>query len=178
MNCQGGGGYGDPILRDPQSVAQDLADGLISESAIRDIYGVVLSDNGNVNQEDTDRLRADMRNTRLTTMKTAVKIDASFDPKDGRPIDDNLMQIAGEAGTKIGCRHCGQAIANEDNILHLGVITGETNLAGPGVRTDPGVFVDETVVFTQHLCPGCGTVIQSSIAPESDKPLINGFAVA
>lgn len=35
----GGGGYGDPRKRDPQRVAADLRDGLVSEAAAREIYG-------------------------------------------------------------------------------------------------------------------------------------------
>jgi N-methylhydantoinase B len=40
---QGGGGYGDPLRREPSRVAEDVANGLVSvEAATRD-YGVVLS---------------------------------------------------------------------------------------------------------------------------------------
>ena len=35
----GGGGYGDPRERDGQAVAQDVADGLVSVDAARDVYG-------------------------------------------------------------------------------------------------------------------------------------------
>jgi len=35
----GGGGYGDPALRDPDKVRQDVADGLVSVSAAEGIYG-------------------------------------------------------------------------------------------------------------------------------------------
>lgn len=35
----GGGGYGDPRERDPRDLAQDVADGYVSEDAAREIYG-------------------------------------------------------------------------------------------------------------------------------------------
>jgi N-methylhydantoinase B len=35
----GGGGYGDPHLREPELVAEDLLDGYITEGAARDLYG-------------------------------------------------------------------------------------------------------------------------------------------
>src|SRR6266851_3593053 len=38
-----GGGYGDPLLRDPAHVLDDVADGLVSSEAARDDYGVVLT---------------------------------------------------------------------------------------------------------------------------------------
>ena len=38
----GGGGYGDPLSRDPAAVRQDVRDGLVSLAAAREDYGVVL----------------------------------------------------------------------------------------------------------------------------------------
>jgi len=38
--CAGGGGYGDPLDRPPQAVCRDVADGLVSMRAARDVYGV------------------------------------------------------------------------------------------------------------------------------------------
>ncbi len=38
----GGGGCGDPLLRDPQHVLADVADGFVSIEAALDVYGVVL----------------------------------------------------------------------------------------------------------------------------------------
>jgi N-methylhydantoinase B len=44
--CEGpaGGGYGDPFERDPQLVLDDVLDGLISVTAAREDYGVVITD--------------------------------------------------------------------------------------------------------------------------------------
>ena len=36
----GGGGYGDPRRRDPDLVRRDIADGIVSAEAAREIYGV------------------------------------------------------------------------------------------------------------------------------------------
>ncbi|MCZ7572930.1 MAG: hydantoinase B/oxoprolinase family protein [Ardenticatenaceae bacterium] len=38
----GGGGYGDPFLRDPEAVRRDVMDGLVSVQSARDDYGVVI----------------------------------------------------------------------------------------------------------------------------------------
>ena len=40
----GGGGYGDPFLRDPEAVRQDVLRGLISIERAREEYGVVIQD--------------------------------------------------------------------------------------------------------------------------------------
>ncbi|NDW33087.1 hydantoinase B/oxoprolinase family protein [Salipiger sp. PrR007] len=64
----GGGGYGDPLRRDPVRVAEDVLDGLVSVAAAATAYGVVLSDPaaGTVDEAATAALRADMRATQGT----------------------------------------------------------------------------------------------------------------
>src|SRR4029077_780706 len=57
--CYGpaGGGYGNPLERDPAKVADDVLDGVISiESALRD-YGVVVSSKGVVDEAETAKVR-------------------------------------------------------------------------------------------------------------------------
>ncbi|MDX2144056.1 MAG: hydantoinase B/oxoprolinase family protein [Rhodospirillaceae bacterium] len=56
----GGGGWGWPIDRDAQLVGADVRRGLVTaEGAKR--YGVVMNADGTVNEEETKRLRAEMR---------------------------------------------------------------------------------------------------------------------
>jgi N-methylhydantoinase B len=59
----GGGGFGDPLDRDPCRVAADVHAGLVSPVRARDVYGVVL-ERGHVHVEETQRLRAQMRSAR------------------------------------------------------------------------------------------------------------------
>ncbi|MEJ8567962.1 hydantoinase B/oxoprolinase family protein [Elongatibacter sediminis] len=40
----GGGGYGNPLERDPEAVLEDVLNGYVSRDAARSVYGVVLSD--------------------------------------------------------------------------------------------------------------------------------------
>ena len=42
LSLPGGGGYGDPLEREPDLVARDVRDGLVSVERARDRYGVVL----------------------------------------------------------------------------------------------------------------------------------------
>jgi N-methylhydantoinase B len=35
----GGGGYGNPLMRDPERVRLDVAEGFVSAEAARDVYG-------------------------------------------------------------------------------------------------------------------------------------------
>ncbi|MDP2594606.1 hydantoinase B/oxoprolinase family protein [Alteromonas stellipolaris] len=58
----GGGGWGDPFDRDPNAVADDVARGLVSLEGARR-YGVVI-ENGSVNDTETQRLRATLKEQR------------------------------------------------------------------------------------------------------------------
>ena len=57
----GGGGYGDPLAREPQRVVGDVADGLVSREGAERDYGVVVveTDDGSIGCDATatDRLR-------------------------------------------------------------------------------------------------------------------------
>jgi N-methylhydantoinase B len=63
MFWQGGGGYGDPLLRSPDKVATDVVEMRVSESSARNIYGVVLRDLA-VDEPATEAQRADIRSSR------------------------------------------------------------------------------------------------------------------
>jgi N-methylhydantoinase B len=57
VSMPGGGGYGDPLKRDPQKVADDVVRGLVSLAAARELYGVALKADGTVDDAETARLR-------------------------------------------------------------------------------------------------------------------------
>src|SRR5882672_8433476 len=53
-----GGGYGNPLARDPALVRGDVADGLLSTEVAHRDYGVVLTPAGTIDEAETSRLRA------------------------------------------------------------------------------------------------------------------------
>jgi N-methylhydantoinase B len=53
----GAGGYGDPHLREPSLVARDVRNEKISRRRAREIYGVAISEDGNIDDAETARLR-------------------------------------------------------------------------------------------------------------------------
>jgi N-methylhydantoinase B len=60
----GAGGLGDPLERDPGSVARDVSWNLISREAAQEDYGVVLNDGGEVDAEETEARREELRSER------------------------------------------------------------------------------------------------------------------
>ncbi len=59
-----GGGYGDPLERDPQKVLDDVLDELITREAAHTQYGVVITEDLTLDLVATERLRAELRTRR------------------------------------------------------------------------------------------------------------------
>ena len=64
---QGGGGYGDPLRRDRKKVAADLAAFKISTEAASEIYGVVMTADGKVNDDATEKRRQQLQRARISS---------------------------------------------------------------------------------------------------------------
>ena len=56
--CCSGGGYGEPLERDPELVRADVAEGWIGTERARDVYGVVCDELGDIGREATRAARA------------------------------------------------------------------------------------------------------------------------
>ena len=56
----GGGGYGDPLTRDPQRVLRDLREGYISREHARDRYGIILGADGELDEAASSQRRAEL----------------------------------------------------------------------------------------------------------------------
>jgi N-methylhydantoinase B len=58
----GGGGWGEPLERDPTRVLRDVHEGYVSADKARELYGVVLgADEGEVDASATRTLRAQLK---------------------------------------------------------------------------------------------------------------------
>jgi N-methylhydantoinase B/oxoprolinase/acetone carboxylase alpha subunit len=74
MTFVAGGGYGDPLDRDPVAVSADVSEGYVSSSAAKSAYGVVLNADGRVDEESTKKLRAQLRDDRITSAVCPAEI--------------------------------------------------------------------------------------------------------
>jgi N-methylhydantoinase B len=69
----GGGGWGDPLDRDPALVQNDVAEGLISTAAARRCYGVALRRKMLLDENATRALRLRLRSARKASLKTGTR---------------------------------------------------------------------------------------------------------
>ncbi len=61
---QGGGGFGDPLLREPTRVAEDVQRHRVTPAAALDTYGVLLDQDGAADMEATQERRLELRRSR------------------------------------------------------------------------------------------------------------------
>jgi N-methylhydantoinase B len=60
----GGGGWGDPLERNPNAVRADVREEFVSTQAARERYGVVLCEDLSIDHVATERARTQLRSTR------------------------------------------------------------------------------------------------------------------
>ncbi len=151
VRFMGGGGYGDPIDRDPQAVLRDIGLGLVGAQAARDIYGVVAVDGGLDEQRHAraptaDPLRAGRRRSRRGARK-AGEVTAT-----AMPIGEYLQRIE-DGSTQ--CTWCGEivAAAGEDWKEHAKLRRSPVSAAGP--QRSAGHEFN----LIEAFCPNCGTML-------------------
>jgi N-methylhydantoinase B len=93
MESSGGGGFGDPLERDPARVAADVGEGYVTSAAAEAIYGVVLRE-GAPDAAATAARRASLRATRL---RVRVIASAGLDAQSGREV-----RLSAEVATRLG----------------------------------------------------------------------------
>ena len=159
---QGGGGYGDPLTRDPARVADDLARGAISRQAAADIYGAVIGETGPDELATTER-RRELRAARLGQGAAPEPGDAAigFAGAGRLALGDGLV-IDLDAGS-VSCGHCGHRHCGPgDNLLeHLREVLVPLSAAGPvrGENYDRGRFR-----LRQLMCSNCGALTDAQVA--------------
>ncbi len=168
---QAGGGYLDPLLRDPQLVVRDIIELRVSPETARSIYGVALTPAAlAVDAAETARNRAEIRAQRRARARPAKTANLSSSEPQPGPIkrwDDNLEQAGADGAAWLRCQHCGATICSAaDNYLdYLPMVEGAPREAGPQIFPNPERFVDMTIVFRQYYCPACFTAFLTQIVP-------------
>lgn len=159
---QGGGGYGDPLDRDPEHVRFDVRRGLVSEAAGREIYGVVLV-GGVVDEAQTTDRRLAIRADRLgRTVDPAVATRASI-ADSHRPLGEYLQLT--DAGAQ--CTWCGATFAPPGTPWKLAAARVERPLSAAGAFRESAAGL----VLRQYACPECATVIETDVALPGDDPV-------
>ncbi len=142
----GGGGYGDPLTRDPDDVARDVAEGYLTTDQAMVRYGVALGDDGAPDMLATLAIRTDLKNARQMVSLVASNEDHMDGPRRrfvlsrglaGRlDVDEGaLIELRGPAAVPLrGWVHISDAAA--DDGLPLGPDALRLTGASPGDRIE------------------------------------------
>lgn len=155
---QGGGGYGDPLDRDPGRVARDVEARKISPTRALDTYGVVLGD-----EPATERRRAEIRAERLAAAEPAGRRPEGTPGEPVARIGLALVLARGAGGLQVECR-CGYLLGGADENWKLAAAT---------LRPEPpaGIKVHRDLELVEYLCPGCGTAHAVETKERGEPPL-------
>jgi N-methylhydantoinase B len=157
VRLQNGGGYGDPLLREPAAVQQDLSTGAVSPETARSVYGVVSRD-GELDLAATGELRDEIRAQRRERMQAPGVSTAST----GLPTTDARW---GESlrlhDGRLHCAHCD---------AELGASGGDWREAAGSIELSaqelgPLVPVHRDLVARMWVCPQCVTSLWVDVLP-------------
>ncbi len=167
----GGGGYGDPLRRDPERVLVDLRHELLSEDSARKIYGVMI-ENGAVNAEKTAAARAERLRFRLEhgrQVTPGARVETASGGEVLHPVADTVEAARVNGEKLLRCTVCQTRLANYTEDYTSGTLVREfpiTELNHLNEWSPP-----TNVIAREFCCPGCGTALAVDIQREGE-PLL------
>jgi N-methylhydantoinase B len=163
---QGGGGYGDPLDRDPDTVADDVRYGLVSLARAAADYGVVLTgepdEQWTVDTDRTESLRAERLSGRLGGRTPR--------PRTGSTGSRFNTAFAVRADQAIECLCCGDELAGPSGDPYARLIADEVpvrSLAQWSVHY-PG---SDRFVVRRLYCPACAVQVDMQVALRTEPVL-------
>jgi N-methylhydantoinase B len=190
----GGAGYGDPLRREAERVADDVAAGVIPMEQAREIYGVVLdAHSGEPNVTATEACRRERLRQRLDKSRWATewpKLEPGSRPIGSPPLAKGAqgeapLAVVLRLGLDLAvacddrgacfwtCRGCGNVYcaAAENPKLRAKLAVEQLREAHPlaqMTRTETPRFF-----FRRFLCPGCGAQWATEVARAEDPILFS-----
>jgi N-methylhydantoinase B/acetone carboxylase, alpha subunit len=154
-----GGGFGDPLQRDPAAVAADLRHGLVSQRTADLVYGVVLADDGSVDKGETDGRREAIRAERRAGAQSASPFTES--KQDWRHVlsfHEYLDLVRSGSTFAVRCRCCGHLLCAGDQNYKEHALRRTRDLEQfSGKRLPSGGAYQ--AVYEEYACPGCATLL-------------------
>lgn len=169
IRYDGGGGYGDPLDRDPELVLKDLLWGLITEGPARDIYGVVIDlANKRVDYEATYGRRGALRTERFGGRKPRCESRSRGEIARTRFRLGEYLQVAGSGDEAfVQCTWCGERICpSRANWKDYAVVRRSSPAKAGPLRVDSNKFL-----LLEFFCPRCATALEVEITYQDDPPL-------
>jgi N-methylhydantoinase B len=166
---QAGGGWGDPLERDPVEVGADVRGGVISPATAARGYGVIMNADGSVDAAMTAVRRNEIRQARrfwpYRTTEVTPSINLAAAPT--LALVGDVLRIVGTAGAAYTVCRCGYVLAdaNENWKAYAATHTADQADLGPHVR------LHQELRSRMYACPGCGLLLDVETSRCGDEPL-------
>ncbi|MDZ4246048.1 MAG: hydantoinase B/oxoprolinase family protein, partial [Dehalococcoidia bacterium] len=165
---QGGGGYGDPLEREPERVAKDVVNGLVSGRYAEEIYGVVVDEvKMAVNYPETDKRRRSIREERLAGMPEDLRNPTVLTGGEVVQRLGEWLEIVKKGDSKYIRCNCGNIMSKAGENWKLGaysrVVAGSA--AGPLVK------LHNELEIREHACPHCARMHSVEVALKGEQSL-------
>ena len=161
-----GGGYGDPLDRDPMMVVRDIRNGAVRVETAAKVYGVVANNKTlEVDWEKTEDRRREIRRERLNGSRVPAADGGLTDTQSRRRtltrIAEYLEVVERIDGTKtICCVKCGHGFCvPEDNYKKYAV----QRIRELDELKKVGRDGANLTCFQEYICPGCATLLQVDV---------------
>lgn len=163
----GGAGYGDPLERDPESVREDVVNGVVSPEVAERVYGVVLNGRSTwgVNAARTQQRRDRIRRERLDGHSKEV---ATGSGKKLQRLTDYLSVVELPSGELAIRCSCGALLGAPDENYKERCIIRELSLQEAGPLVNPHRVGGDRFVFRQVVCPSCATLLETEIVERGE----------
>ncbi|WP_131768733.1 hydantoinase B/oxoprolinase family protein [Candidatus Protofrankia californiensis] len=162
MRCGGGGGLGDPLLREPDAVVRDLRDGYVTPEHAELIYGVVLDADGCLDEPATVARRRAIRRGR---------IGSEPEQEQRHPESIGISVVYDRDGDHLTwhCAHCSARLGDAADNWREHARSVEQPLAERFAEL--GMFVRERVdpprvMISEFYCPSCAGLLAADVYPE------------
>lgn len=160
----GGGGYGDPLERDIARVDEDIRRGVLTREMAEQIYGVVCTAIGSLDEPATAARREAIRAQRLGKVSSPQIHDSrqtmeSFDR--GKRIGESFI-VSWDAGVPtLSCAKCGYSYGSAKDDWKQRCVMQE---AGIETASSLNVYgkLDE-FVLREYYCPGCALMVAADV---------------
>ena len=158
---QGGGGFGDPLDREPERVAADVRRRVVTRRAAGLLYGVELRDDGTVDEAATEAAREAVRQERQ---------DGSRPPQPARPAGEGdwrallrfhpVLELGSYGGEPpiTRCVRCQTSLGPADDGYKPYALRCDRDLEELAGRPMPDGS-PYLAILREYACPGCATLL-------------------
>ncbi|MFP6681412.1 MAG: hydantoinase B/oxoprolinase family protein [Gammaproteobacteria bacterium] len=172
----GGGGYGDPLRRDPEAVELDVCRGLVSSDAARSIYGVIVS-NEDLDREATKKERehsisrrlADASPVMAANLIESAPIQTTAAATHLHPVTDTLEAVHLDGRDVVRCTVCSTTLAAYGQDYKRSANMRELPITAMSPLNEHNTLDD--IVLREFMCPGCGTSIAVDVQRRAEAIL-------